>query len=257
MTADGGGEIAAGWGALRHWPGAELGAAIEGGTVNEIREVWRNGDRLVGRLTQREPLDLRWEAELLQALQANGLAVPDLIPTETGQLHADGLVLMAYVDGAPPETEEDAQRIGEYLQALHEITAGWTNQRPGWRSVPELVSADTSGPVDLTLIPDEVVALCRRAFERLPDQPRSVIHGDPNLTNVVVRDAEVILLDWDEARLDVPLLDLAARGPSVADVDARDRYLAEQAIHAWEACLFWVTSPDYAKRRLAQLDHVS
>lgn len=245
-----------GWEALRYWPGVELGPVIDAGTVNDIREAWRDGERLVGRLTQRSEMDLGWEAELLQALKRDGLAVPELIPTETGRLHADGLVVMSYVEGAAPETEADARRIGEYLQTLHEITAGWTNQRPGWRSLPELATSDTSGPVDLSLIPDEVAGLCRRVFGRLPDRTRSVIHGDPNPSNVRIRGGEVILLDWDEARLDVPLLDLAAHGPAVADIDPHDRYLAEQAIHAWEVCLFWATSPDYAKRRLAQIERL-
>ena len=63
-------------------------------------------DRLaVGRLGARSDADLAWETELLQHLDREGLTVPMPIPTTDGRLFADGLVVMTYVEGGPPEGE--------------------------------------------------------------------------------------------------------------------------------------------------------
>ena len=71
-------------------------------------DVWSvrvNGQLAVGRLGARSDADLAWETELLQHLDREGLTVPVPIPTTDGRLFADGLVVMTYVEGGPPETE--------------------------------------------------------------------------------------------------------------------------------------------------------
>jgi Ser/Thr protein kinase RdoA (MazF antagonist) len=81
-----------------------------------------------------------------------------------------------------------------------------------------------------------------------------VAHGDPHPTNIRIRDERVVLLDWDESRVDVGALDLSALPPEVAAMDEQQRHDAEQAAHAWEAALFWTSAPEYAQRRFAKLD---
>jgi len=56
-----------------------------------------NGHLAVGRLGIRTDGDLAWEAQLLQDLDREGVAVPVPIPTLDGRLFADGLVVMTYL----------------------------------------------------------------------------------------------------------------------------------------------------------------
>jgi Ser/Thr protein kinase RdoA (MazF antagonist) len=58
--------------------------------------------------------------------------VPVPIPTLEGRLFADGLVVMKYLEGKPPETKADWCRVADDLRQLHQLTQGWP-QRPGWR----------------------------------------------------------------------------------------------------------------------------
>jgi Ser/Thr protein kinase RdoA (MazF antagonist) len=101
-----------------------------------------------GRLGVRSDADLAWETELLQHLDRAGLTVPIPIPTTDGRMFADGLVVMTYVEGGPPETEADWRRVADTLRQLHRLTQGWP-QRPGWRSSTDLLHAETGTKIDL------------------------------------------------------------------------------------------------------------
>ena len=67
--------------------------------------------------------------------------MPVPIPTEDGRAFADGIVVMTYVEGGPPETEADWRRVADTLRQLHGLTQDWP-QRPGWRSSTDLLRAD-------------------------------------------------------------------------------------------------------------------
>ncbi|MCO8269335.1 hypothetical protein M1L60_01880 [Actinoplanes sp. TRM 88003] len=71
-----------------------------------------------------------------------------------------------------------------------------------------------------------------------------------NPGNVRVTDDQVVLIDWDEAHVDVPDLDLALPYNG-AGLDAATLDVAEQAAAAWEAAVSW--DDDYSKRRLAEV----
>jgi hypothetical protein len=76
--------------------------------------VWSvrvNGHLAVGRLGARSDADLASETELLHHLDREGLTVPVPIPTADGRLFVDGLVVMTYLDGGPPETQADWRRV--------------------------------------------------------------------------------------------------------------------------------------------------
>ncbi len=75
-----------------------------------------------------------------------------------------------------------------------------------------------------------------------------MVHGDPGAANVRVSAAGIGLLDWDEARVDHPDLDLA----DLPLPGSRDP-VARAAVAAWEAAAGWRLEPDYARRRLAEL----
>jgi thiamine kinase-like enzyme len=100
-------------------------------------------------------------------------------------------------------------------------------------------------------MPAEAVERCRAAWARLVGRPTCVVHGNPdNPGNVRVTADTVTLIDWDEARVDVPALDLALpHNAAGLDVDELD--VASQAAAAGEAAVCW--KDDYAVRRLAQV----
>ena len=240
-----------GWEALDQW--GDDAARIEpltGGTANDVWSVRLDGRRAVARLGTRSDADLRWETELLQHLDREGLPVPVPIPTTDGRLFVDGLVVMTHVEGGPPGTEADWRRVADTLRRLHRLTQGW-RQRPGWRSSTDLLHARTGTKIDLDAMPAEAVARCRAAWARLVGRQTCVVHGNPdNPANVRVTADTVTLIDWDEARVDVPALDLALPH-NAAELDAGELDVASQAAAAWEAAVCW--KDEYAVRRLAQV----
>jgi Ser/Thr protein kinase RdoA (MazF antagonist) len=240
-----------GWEALEQW--GEDVARIErlaGGVANDVWSVHLNGRLAVARRGGRSDADLAWETELLVRLDRAGLVVPVPLPTTDGRLFADGVVVMKNVEGGPPETEADWRRVADTLRQLHRLTAGWP-QRPGWRSSTDLLHTLIGTKVDLDAMPPEGVARCRAAWARLVGRPKGVVHGNPtNPGNVRVTAERVALIDWDEAHVDVPDLDLALpHNAAGLDDDAHD--IAAQPSAAWEAAVCWDDA--YAVRRLAEV----
>ncbi|MCS3447385.1 Ser/Thr protein kinase RdoA (MazF antagonist) [Bradyrhizobium elkanii] len=239
-----------GWEALGQW--GEDVARIEplaGGVANDVWSVRVQGQLAVGRLGTRGDADLAWETELLQHLDCEGLTVPVPIPTTDGRLFADGLVLMTYVEGGPPETEADWRRVADTLRRLHQLTRGWP-QRPGWRSSIDLLHAETGTRIDLRKMPPEGVARCRAAWARLAGNQTSVVHGDLNPRNIRMTAGRVALIDWDEAHVDVPDLDLALPH-NAAGLDSFTHDIAAQASAAWQAAVCW--DDEYSIKRLAEV----
>lgn len=240
-----------GWESLRLW--GEDAVRIEplaGGVANDVWSVRVNGRVAVGRLGTRSDADLAWETELLQHLDREGLTVPVPVPTTDGRMFADGLVVMTFVDGGPPQTKADWRRVAGTLRELHRVTQGWP-QRPGWRSSTDLLHAETGTRVDLGAMPPESVVRCRAAWARLAGRPTCAVHGNPSSPgNVRITRNQVALIDWDESHVDAPDLDLVLPGnaASLAD-DALD--IAAQASAAWEAAVCW--DDEYAVKRLAEV----
>ena len=240
-----------GWEALEQWGGdiARI-APLSGGVANDVWSVRVDGQLAVARLGARSDADLAWEIELLRHLDREGLTVPRPLPTRDGRGFADGLVVMSWVEGGPPETEADWRRVADTLRQLHRSTQGWP-QRPGWRSSTDLLHVETGTKIDLGAMPPEGVARCRAAWARLRGRRTCVVHGDPNNRgNVRMTADRVALIDWDESHVDVPALDLVLpHNAAGLDDDALD--VAAQASAAWEAAVCW--EDDYAVKRLAEV----
>ena len=136
-------DVAVGWEALDQWgDGVARIEPLTGGVgVNGVWSVRVNGQLAVGRLGRRSDADLAWETDLLRHLDRGGMTVPVPIPTTEGRHFADGLVVMTYVEGGPPETEADWRRVADTLRQLHRLTHGWP-QRPGWRSSTDVLHAE-------------------------------------------------------------------------------------------------------------------
>jgi len=227
---------------------------LVGGVANDVWSVRIDGMLAVGRLGTRIDADLAWETDLLVHLDREGLVVPTPIPTLDGRLYVDGLVVMTYLEGGPPESASDWSRVAAALRTLHRLTAGWP-QRPGWRSSTDLLRADTGTRIDLGAMPPEGIERCRAAWARLAGSPTSVVHGNPaNPGNVLVTADRVALIDWDEAHVDVPALDLVLPG-NAAGLDTKELDVASQGSAAWEAAVCW--DDDYAVSRLAEVRAIS
>jgi Ser/Thr protein kinase RdoA (MazF antagonist) len=239
-----------GWEALAQW-GDDVARLepLAGGVANDVWTVRVHGHRAVARRGVRSDADLAWETALLVHLGRAGLTVPVPIPTTDGRLFADGVVVMTYVEGGPPETEADWRRVADTLRRLHRLTAGWP-QRPGWRSATDLLHATTGTKIDLSTMPPEGVARCRAAWARLVGRPTCVVHGDPNPRNIRLTAERVALIDWDEAHVDVPELDLVLPH-NAAGLDAAAHDRAAQAWAAWEAAVCWDDA--HAVQRLAEV----
>lgn len=240
------------WESLGRWGGdAARIEPLAGGAANDVWSVRVGGGIAVARLGARSDADLAWEAELLQHLDREGLTVPVPIPTMDGRLFVNGLMVMTYVEGGPPETDADWGRVADTLRKLHRLTEGWP-QRPGWRSSTDLLQADTGTKINLAAMPPEGVARCRGgAWARLAGRQTCVVHGNPaNPGNVRVSAKGVALIDWDESHVDVPDLDLALPH-NAAGLDAKALDIAAQASAAWEAAVCWDDAN--ARKRLAEV----
>jgi Ser/Thr protein kinase RdoA (MazF antagonist) len=240
-----------GWEALNLW--GEDAVRVEpltGGVANDVWSVRVHGKIAVGRLGTRSDADLAWEAELLQHLDRNGLTVPVPVPATDGRLFVDGLMVMTFMEGGPPQKEADWVRVADTLRRLHGLTQGW-RQRPGWRSSTDLLHADKGTKIDLTAMPPEGVARCRAAWARLNGRKTCVVHGNPaNPGNIRMTAERVALIDWDESHADAPDLDLALpHNGAVLEGGAHD--IAAQASAAWEAAVCW--GDEYAIKRLAEV----
>ncbi|OLF17106.1 phosphotransferase [Actinophytocola xanthii] len=236
---------------LSPWAGVEVVDRL-GGNRNVVLEVRRGRERLVARQPRRSTAALEWELDLLAFLADHGFRVPELVPADDGRRQVEGVVVQRWLPGREP-TEREWPAVAAELARLHSLTAGWP-QRPGFRSTRELLTEDRGGDVDLDPMPPAVVALCRNAWQQLAGH-HTVVHGDPCGPNVRVTEEGVGLLDWDEARVDHPDLDLAdLPGPPLPAPRGR---IARAAVDAWEVAAAWTLEPEYARRRLTVLEEVS
>src|SRR5262249_39819344 len=107
--------------------------------------------------------------------------------------------------------------------------------------------------VRLDAMPPEAVQAVRAAWRPVLTGPECVNHGDVGPANIVIDGTQVSLLDWDEARTDVPWLDFAFIPEDVEVPAPVDRRALVTAGVAWEAATCWILEPRYAARRLAEL----
>jgi Ser/Thr protein kinase RdoA (MazF antagonist) len=235
--------------ALLAWGQPEVVGPLGGGNRNAVIEIRVCGQRLVARQSRRAPASLDWELDVLEYLAGHGIRVPAVVPAADGRRHVAGVVVQAWLDGAPPGPA-DWPAVAGTLRKVHELTGGW-RQRPGFASARELLTAVKGGDVDLSAMPAQDVAICRHAWAGLSGTAEAIVHGDPGPANIRVSDAGIGLLDWDEARVDSADLDLAelpGRHLPPARLAA-----ARRAATAWEAANGWLVEPSYARRQLALL----
>lgn len=211
----------------------------------------RGNRQLVVRRSVRPVESLEWELDLLDHLNAHGIGVPTVVGADDGRRHVDGVMVSEFVEGHEPSDRTDWRRVVDTLTAMHETTTGWP-QRPGFASSRHLLTGSRGGDVRLDAMPPDAVAAIRAAWEPIQGV-EGVVHGDVAASNVRVDGDRVTLLDWDEARVDVPLFDFAFMPDGVEVPAGTSRQVLRAAGVAWEAATCWIAEPGYAARRLAEL----
>ncbi|HEX5495179.1 MAG TPA: aminoglycoside phosphotransferase family protein [Mycobacteriales bacterium] len=242
-------EALAGWSG---WSGVRVVAPLTGGARNEVFLAQRGRERLVLRRSTRPPDSLEWELDLLEHLGNNGIGVPQLILADDGRRHVDGWMVAKFAAGHQPRDVADWRRVIDTATAVHELTPRWP-QRPGFASARDLLTIQRGGDVDLGAMPPEAVRAVRQAWKPVLRGTECAIHADLGGGNVLVDGSTVTLLDWDEARVDVPWFDFAYFPENVEVPTPTGRPALTTAGVAWEAATCWVPEPDYAARRLAEL----
>lgn len=235
------------------WPGVELLGLLTGGVRNAAYRARRGREALVVRVSGRSAASLAWELDLLHHLSEAGVRVPVAVDTAGGERHHRGVLVQRFIAGRPPRGPSDWRRVVEALQIVHRATVGWP-QRPGFASAADLMQRSRGGDVDLGAMPVEAVEIVRGGWRPVVEGEQCVVHGDVGAGNVLVREhGRVALIDWDEARVDVPAFDWAHVPPDVPVPVGGDRRTVVTAGVAWEAATCWDAEPDYAARRLAEL----
>lgn len=240
---------------LKEWSRAAcVEGELGGGYRNRLWAVRIGGTRYAARLSPRPHAALDWEIQLLQHLRAAEMLVPEVLATRDGRLRVEGLVLFSWLEGHVPSAEGEWRLVADELGRLHALTRAWP-QRPAFRSSLELLEKDQGGDVRLDLMPADVVLRVRGAWRALQGEPTSIVHGDPGAANIRLQGGKVGFIDWDEARVDVSLLDLAALPldlpPAVGHGQLEQ---SRRAAVAWEVANGWIAEPAYARRRLAELN---
>ncbi|MHB8574012.1 MAG: phosphotransferase enzyme family protein [Dehalococcoidia bacterium] len=231
-----------------------MGEPLVGGARNLVRTVNIGGRRYAGRLSDRPEAALLWEVDLLDSLSAAGMRVARAVAARDDRYVVDGLMLFEWLDGEPVSSTAEWQLAAAELHRLHKLTRDWA-QRPGFRSAQDLLTSQTGGDVRLDTMPPEAVRRCRHAWAALRHEPLSVVHGDPNGSNIRVSRAGVGFIDWDEARVDASVLDLGGLPIDLAAELGKSRAAAaRRAAEAWEVAACWTLEPAYAQRGLARLD---
>jgi len=245
------------------WPGVELGDPLTGGSRAPVFRAHRAGQLLVVKVSPRTPASLAWELELLRTLDHAGLRVPVTVPALDGRYSRGGVVVQTFLPGCPPRTRQDWAGVAAFVTRVHDLTPAWP-QRPGSLGIRELLTRDRGGDVDLTAMPAPAAALVRACWSALLGQldaspvagslrdESCVVHGDLGAGAVLVHDGNVAVIDWDEARVDIPVLDLIGL-PGHPSPPGVDPVVGQLAALAWETATCWVPEPRYANTLLDRL----
>jgi aminoglycoside phosphotransferase (APT) family kinase protein len=196
------------------------------------------------------------EFHLLQALRAEGLAVPEPVYLEqSGELFSTPFIVVEYVEGgtefAPADVPACLAQLAAFLARLHRVDC--TRLNLPFLPRQEVLFArrlrDRPARLDESLDEGRVRATLEAAWPLTQHNPTVVLHGDFWPGNVLWRSgALAAVVDWEDAALGDPLADLGncrlellwAFGPE-AMLDFTRRYLALHPVDLtnlpyWDLC---------------------
>lgn len=202
---------------LDAWPGSAIIGPLKGGARSQLFLLDHAGGKRVARWGTESEASRRW-LERVQALARRaGFDCPGSIATTSGSLGRGGWSVEPFLEGAKA-TRDDMARLRPLLERFHRAGRAIPD-RP--HHPPPATAPSVPG------VPRQVAARCRA---HLPKGQRSAIHGDLHPGNVLIRaTGQPALLDWEEARRDSPLFDLAALRPDMPPLQ-----LAYEVLACWE-----------------------
>lgn len=210
-----------------------------------LATVWRVEDSLgrafVARKTARSEPQLRWVLTVQRLARQAGFRVAPFRAALSGALAAGGWTLEPMLEGRGAGLREMSALLPR-IADFHALGQGM-KQRPGFASSADLVATDAGGDVDLGALPLPLADACRAAWSPFCGQAETCVHGDLGPGNVLLGPGGPALIDWDEARLDLPFHDLVAC-KTLPEAEARAQLAYEMAVN-------WRKDRAYA-RSLAQ-----
>jgi homoserine kinase type II len=212
---------------LEHFglPGPTAFQGVPAGSINTNYFVESAGERYFLRYNEvASPEELRYEAALLQHLEARGTATPALRWTRSGTpfapLRERRGSLFRYAQGEERTSRSaspaDLREVGRALSALHRAGRDFPERRPHAfefdsvsRWVREIAALDEPSLRDTVPLLTEEIAYLRAA--RDPTLPRGVIHGDlfPDNVKFDSQGAVSLLFDFEMASDGVLVYDVA------------------------------------------------
>lgn len=212
---------------------------LPGGHRNSVWLAEREGGKVVAKATRRSAEALEWLSPVQGLARAEGFIVPEMIRAADGGLAPQGWVLEPYIEGRTA-VEANLASLAPRVAGFHRRSRGMA-QRPGFRSSRDLIGQDHGGDVDMTALPAELITACRAAWARMTGV-EVALHGDLGAGNVILTAQGPALIDWDEARVDLPMFDAPIKTA-----------LQRRAQLAWEIACNWQREPEYARERAAVL----
>lgn len=215
---------------------------LSGGHRNRAFRTRGLAQEQVFKTTRRSEASLAWLGAVQDHAEAAGFIVPRLTASRNGCLSEQGWTCEPFMAGIACA----AERLGDVeplLRRFHGLAVGLP-QRPGFINAAAFTPGGRGADIDLPMLPPALAAECLDAWRTFDDVPIQAIHGDMNPSNLIwTADGVPALLDWDEARVDVALFDLAPLSRPKVVSDAHRR-----AILAWEIACSWSIEPDHARR---------
>lgn len=220
---------------------------------------------------RQNPLATDHEFRLLQVLRSVGLAVPAPFGLDTsGEVLAGPYLVLEYVEGvldfAPANPDDYVRQMADHLAAIHRLDGS----RGDLSFLPRQAAGCTEAWWGKPALAEEAFGSERirqaMVHARPPAQrhPSVLLHGDYWPGNILWRDGRLAaVVDWEDARLGDPLVDLGKSRLEVAwifglePMEAFTRHyrshmaLDESDLPYWDLCaalrLMRIAGPDLAE----------
>jgi homoserine kinase type II len=220
------------------------------GSVNTNYHVWAGGERYFLRLNEgKSEADVRFEAEVQRYLFEARFPVPHVFFADDGRpfvpVAGKQAMLFAYAPGEEIARDDAGparcRRVGEQLGRLHDLSAGFSAERPNPYArarVERWIAAlrpDGEGDAEvrdaLPVLEEELAAAAA-----LPGAPRGLVHGDLFIDNVLwIGDRVSFVLDWEMSCVDPFAYDLGVAVNAWAYTDRYDPARAAALVAGYRA----------------------